>query len=480
MRILSFIIWYFVISFIGMFSKESPHGKDFKISCNTCHSSKNWSLDKEIYNFDHSTTKMPLIGQHKEVNCRLCHPTLVFSEAKSKTECVNCHTDIHSQSVGNYCDKCHTPNSWLVNNVTAIHQQSRFPLLGVHTITECQKCHKSESLHRFDVQGVECIDCHRDNYQSTTSPNHNSSNISTECAQCHNIYSYDWGGNGFNHSIFPLTQGHSGVECSKCHINNNYTNLSTDCYSCHKTNYDATTNPIHTGCFSTNCASCHTTSPGWRPVNYVHQFPLTNGHSNIACNSCHTNGSNCNLSTDCYSCHRPNYEAARNPVHTGGCFSTNCISCHTTNIGWRPVNYVHQFPLTLGHSNVACNQCHINGVNCNISTDCYSCHRPDYEAATNPVHNAGCYPTTCTTCHTTNPGWQPVSFQHNNYFPISSGRHSGFSCSQCHTNPSNCTFSCIDCHTHSQAESNGNHSGISGYSWVSSACYNCHPRGSAK
>ena len=336
MRILSLIICFFITYLIGAFTEESPHGKDFKISCDKCHSSKGWGLDKEIYSFDHSATKMPLNGQHQEINCKQCHPTLIFSEAKTKTECMHCHEDIHSQTLGSFCDKCHTPDSWIVNNVKEIHQQSRFPLVGVHTITECQQCHPSGSLHRYDVQGVECIDCHRANYLATTRPNHNSANMSTECAQCHNIYSYEWGGSGFNHSFFPLTQGHSNVECAKCHVNNNYSSLSADCYSCHKKDYDAATNP----------------------------------------------------------------------VHSGGCYSTNCITCHTTS-----------------------------------------------------------------------PGWNPVSFQHENYFPISSGKHSGFACNQCHTNPANCTYSCIDCHDHNKASMDNEHNGESGYSWVSSACYNCHPKG---
>ncbi len=336
MRIMSYLILPFMLYVISLFT-DSPHGKDFKISCSTCHSSKGWTLDKEIYAFDHSSTKLPLLGQHKEVNCKLCHPTLVFEDAKSKSECVNCHTDIHSQTVGQDCNKCHDNNSWLVNNITQIHQQNRFPLLGVHTMTECQKCHLSESLHRYDVLGVECIDCHRDNFMSATKPNHVASNFSTECSQCHYLYAYEWGGAGFNHSFFPLTLGHANIDCARCHINGNY----------------------------------------------------------------------------------------------------------------------------------------------NISPDCYSCHQADYNSTTNPVHVGSCYPTNCKLCHTTNPGWSPVSFQHDaQYFPISSGKHSGISCNQCHTNSADCSvFSCIDCHEHNQSEMNNEHNGESGYSYTSSACYRCHPRG---
>lgn len=339
MRILSFIIWSFIIFLIGTVSEESPHGKDFKISCNKCHSANSWELDKKIYSFDHSATKMPLTGQHKEVNCKSCHQNLIFSEAKKKNECKSCHSDIHNNTVGNNCDKCHTSETWLVTNITEIHQQSRFPLIGVHSKTDCQKCHKSESLHRYDVLGVECIDCHRENYQSTTNPNHSTSGMSTECSQCHNIYSLTWNGAGFNHSRFPLTLGHSNLQCTKCHANNNYSNTSSECYSCHQANYNSATNP----------------------------------------------------------------------VHSGGCYSKNC-----------------------------------------------------------------------TVCHTTNPGWRPVNFNHNNFFPITSGKHAGISCIECHTNPANCTFSCIDCHEHNKADMDNEHNNENGYIWSSPACYNCHPRGTAE
>lgn len=337
MRILSLIIGYAVLYLVGAYTPtDSPHGKDFKISCTTCHSSKGWALDKEIYSFDHASTKMPLTGQHKDINCRLCHASLVFSEAKAKTECVQCHEDVHSNTVGNFCDKCHTSQSWLVNNITEIHQQSRFPLVGVHTIAECTQCHKSESLLRYDVQGVECIDCHRENYLATSNPPHTDI-FSTDCSQCHNIYSYEWGGSGFNHNMFPLTLGHSNLQCSQCHTNNNFTSLSTDCYSCHKADYEATTHPAHnSGCYSTDCKICHTTNPGWQPVSFQHEayFPINSGnHGGLTCNQCHTNPANCTY--DCLGCHN-NQSSITNEHNDVGGFtysSTACFNCHPRGVG---------------------------------------------------------------------------------------------------------------------------------------------------
>ena len=100
-----------------------------------------------------------------------------------------------------------------------------------------------------------------------------------------------------------------------------------------------------------------------------------------------------------------------------------------------------------------------------------------------PPHASAQFPTDCQTCHTTT-AWIPSTFNHDGqYFPIYSGHHAGkwTLCADCHTNASNYqVFSCIDCHAHSnQAQVNSDHQGVSGYSYNSVACYNCHPTGSS-
>src|SRR5512137_595114 len=197
MRFFSLIVVAIMLIF-NRIQTDSPHGAKFKISCGLCHSSKSWELDRTIYSFDHNKTNLPLTGQHTMIDCRQCHKSLVFSEAKSN--CINCHKDIHQATVGYECARCHTPESWLVHNVSDIHQMSRFPLLGMHRVADCEQCHKSESLLRFDVQGVNCIDCHRQNYLGTTNPNHVQAGFSQDCTPCHPINAIQWGGAGFDHS----------------------------------------------------------------------------------------------------------------------------------------------------------------------------------------------------------------------------------------------------------------------------------------
>jgi hypothetical protein len=333
MRILSFLI---LLVFLWFAKRQtSPHGADFKISCGNCHSTKGWQIDKEIYSFDHGKTSLPLVGQHTEVNCRQCHPTLVFSEAK--TECNECHTDVHQATTGLDCGRCHTPVSWLVNNITEIHQMSRFPLLGAHRTADCSDCHKSETLVRFDVPGVNCIDCHRENYMSTTNPNHLTSGFSEDCSTCHPVNSFSWTGAGFNHNFFPLSQGHSGISCSTCHKTSNYADANPECYGCHQQDYASAKDPDHIALnFPLTCQSCHDLTPGWKPASFKQHdasFPIFSGTHNgtwNSCTECHPNASNYSSFT-CLSCHEHNKSDMDNAHREEGGYSYDsaaCLHCH--------------------------------------------------------------------------------------------------------------------------------------------------------
>jgi hypothetical protein len=310
---------------------ESPHGPDLKISCTTCHSSKGWKLDLEIYSFDHNKTKLALTGQHALLNCRQCHPTLVFSAAKPN--CNECHTDMHQGSVGLDCSRCHNSASWLVSNITEIHQRSRFPLLGAHRTADCYTCHKSENMIRFDVLGINCIDCHRENYMSTTNPNHTEAGFSQDCSFCHPVNAFQWTGAGFNHNFFPLVDGHSSLQCSACHTTGNYADAKPDCYSCHQQDYLSTTNPNHQSLgFSTQCNQCHNLNPGWKPAKYTQHdaqfFPIYSGTHNGTwdlCSQCHTDPNNYAV-FDCKTCHA---DAHRGENYT----NAQCYSCHPKGIG---------------------------------------------------------------------------------------------------------------------------------------------------
>ncbi len=337
MRVLLFTFPFLILVMTGRV-QDSPHGVDLELSCNVCHSPKGWELDQEIYSFDHKITNLPLEGQHISINCRLCHPTLVFTEAE--TECFSCHTDIHNQTVGMECARCHTSKSWIVENISDVHRQSRFPLLGPHFMANCLDCHPAASMLQFEPLGVGCIDCHIQDYQSVTNPNHVLGNFSTQCSDCHSMNAFSWGGSGYNHYFFPLTQGHAVFDCNLCHDVTDYSSISAVCFSCHQADYNATTNPNHLiADLSTDCMECHSTLPGWKSADFaIHDaqfFPIFSGkHKNewTSCIECHNNPANYSIYS-CIDCHEHN-KADMDDEHSGEngyeYTSPACLDCHPT------------------------------------------------------------------------------------------------------------------------------------------------------
>jgi len=288
---------------------QSPHGKGFKINCGVCHTPDNWDKIKTD-SFDHNKTSYPLVGQHMTVDCRMCHPSLEFS--KAKTECFSCHTDIHQQTVGLDCDRCHTSNSWLVTNIKPIHQQVGFPLVGAHASADCNRCHISGSLLRYDNMRTDCYSCHKAKYDGTTSPNHKTAGYGTDCERCHNMVGREWSsnGSGFEHGFFPLTGGHS-IECIACHVSGDYQQkLSTDCKSCHADVYARalTVIPAHATKLSAHeCNECHSLN-NWNTVRFNQHtgdgFTIYSGRHKgkwDRCTDCHNN--DVNYKSNCKKCH---------------------------------------------------------------------------------------------------------------------------------------------------------------------------------
>lgn len=382
MRILSLILALpaLMVFVLPVRLDDSPHGEDFNISCGKCHSAKGWIIDPEVYSFDHNTTALPLAGQHMAVNCKLCHPTLVFSEAPA--ECAQCHTDMHEQTVGNDCARCHTPHSWIVTNITQLHRRGRFPLRGAHYMAECGACHPSASSLRYEPLGVECIDCHMPDFQAARDPDHVAGNLSMECTDCHSMTAFSWRGGEFNHQAFPLTGGHNIQDCSRCHAAGDFSNAPTDCYACHQEDYQSAIDPNHSSAgFSTECTECHSTAPGWSPATFDHTiFPLTQGHATVLCDQCHDPGDYSNVSADCYACHQLDYNNTTNPNHLAASISIDCMECHTTMPGWKPASFeIHDaqfFPIYSGSHRGewnSCTQCHEDLSNY-ASFTCLSCH----------------------------------------------------------------------------------------------------------
>jgi len=379
------------------------------------------------------------------------------------------------------CSTCHSPEAWKPAKVSPAfdHAKKGFVLTGMHQQASCTACHT-----RLDFHGTahDCVACHTDAHRGE---------LGTDCARCHTARSFlDRAEMARAHETtrFPLTGAHIATDCESCHPSGpqgrmTFTNRQTDCQDCHLVTYRQTTEPDHTAVgFPTDCEQCHT-PVAWAGARFDHArngFPLTGAHATLACSQCHGSTLTGVLSTACASCHQTDYTATTNPSHVSVQFPTTCSNCHTTTT-WSGATFDHNttgFQLTGAHLTLACSQCHIGTT---PGATCVSCHQTDFNSTTDPSHVGAQFPTDCSTCHTT-ATWSGATFNHDGpYFPIYSGSHAGkwSTCGTCHTNQNDYrVFDCLSCHEHSQTNTDSRHSGISGYSYTSTACYRCHPRGS--
>ena len=476
MRSLSLIVLILVISFAAK-AQESPHGERFALSCTYCHTTQGWEF-VSTGKFNHDSTRFLLEGQHKFTNCRLCHTSLVFSETKSN--CNDCHTDMHNNTVGMDCSRCHNPQSWIISNITEIHQTSRFPLLGAHNSADCSACHNSASRLEFEPLGIECFDCHQQDYLATTDPNHSQTGLSTDCIECHKIDAHEWSASGINHDFFPLTKGHEIPECSACHTSGVTQSPPTDCFACHLNDYQQATNPNHANNgFSQQCNDCHTTNPDWKPAEFgIHDdlyFPIFSGKHRgewNSCTDCHSNPENYTLfsCTDCHEHNKNDMDDEHRGINGYSYNSMACFACHPSGDEETAFNHDNTgFQLKGAHLQNDCLDCHKTGFS-GTSSFCYSCHAVNYSETQNPLHVSAGIAKDCETCHNET-DWIPSLFIHaeKSGFELSGG-HAGKQCSECHQGTtSNASPDCYSCHAANYASAE-NHAALN----YPTACLQCH------
>jgi len=262
---------------------------------------------------------------------------------------------------------------------------------------------------------------------------------------------------------------------------------SVGCYGCHGDRYLASTAPDHVASgFPRTCEGCHSTR-AWSPAAFGDHssWPLTGAHVSTACESCHAGGVYAGTPRECVDCHRPDYDLTSDPPHLASGFPTSCESCHDTT-AWAPASFSHDlvWPLVGKHAETSCESCHQGGIYTGTPRECVGCHRPDYDASTNPSHPSLAMPTTCQSCHTP-ASWESRTYPgHDAFFRISGGDHR-FSCESCHLTESWASFTCTGCHTgeHDLAEMNREHADEDGYQatlnqyGVDAGCLHCHPGG---
>lgn len=233
------------------------HSKD---SCDKCHVESGWFTLKKPSNklFDHSATGFALEGGHKQVKCAACHRKGLAYLSRG---CYSCHKDPHAGANSYSCEQCHSDQTWNVPRNFFSHENTRFPLTGVHASQACEDCHRPARGEALAITSTECGVCHiRDRARAT--PNHIAAGF-TQCSWCHTTTSFKKG--SFTHRTYVLAGAHV-TDCANCHTGTVFAGLAsggTNCRSCHQAEFDSTlsmpTVPNHTvgSAFDTNCDRCH-------------------------------------------------------------------------------------------------------------------------------------------------------------------------------------------------------------------------------
>lgn len=268
------------------------HSLSFGTECRTCHD----GVDRYGKNFSHDSFAFQLIGDHKEAACTSCHldARTITDLQSAPQDCYSCHfqDDEHVGTYGKDCGACHSAGGWKPANFD--HNLSAFKLEGKHANVKCESCHVNNV---FKGTPSDCYSCHQKDDE------HNGQ-FGTKCESCHTTSKWDDANFDHNQTKFPLSGGHSRLDCSQCHAGGTFQGLSTDCVSCHGEPAE------HAGQFGTDCAACHTTS-AWSPasLNFDHPEPRVReggsgiNHGGATCRECHPTSFK---EATCVACHEGN------------------------------------------------------------------------------------------------------------------------------------------------------------------------------
>lgn len=159
---------------IACHEKDDKHKGQEGNKCESCHNELDWKKTT----FKHNTmSKFPLLGNHALVECKKCHATVTFKDAKS--DCWSCHAKddekVHKRRLGTECQECHNVRSW--KSWDFDHDKTDFKLTGPHKIADCYKCHQRPMEGKVKASKT-CGSCHdRDDV-------HNG-DFGPQCDRCH-------------------------------------------------------------------------------------------------------------------------------------------------------------------------------------------------------------------------------------------------------------------------------------------------------
>jgi hypothetical protein len=152
--------------------KDDKHKGQEGKKCESCHNERDWKQAK----IDHDLTRFPLLGKHAKVECKKCHLTPAFRDAK--TACVACHEkdDEHKYKLGPRCETCHNAVSWKSWKFDH-NKQTTYVLDGGHVGIQCEACHDKPMKIKVSLSR-NCVSCHE------AEDVHNGG-FGRQCERCH-------------------------------------------------------------------------------------------------------------------------------------------------------------------------------------------------------------------------------------------------------------------------------------------------------
>ncbi len=297
-------------SCIACHAVKDVHQNRFGKRCADCHKTSEWNKTS----FDHKRdTSYSLKGKHRLQICKACHvdrKAKRIDKKKKPRNCYSCHRldDVHQQSNGKKCQKCHNVQSWRESNFDH-DDKTRFPLRGAHQKVSCRACHLDDATDK-DIDTA-CYACH----QPEDIHNKQQGKV---CNDCHNETSWITKVR-FDHDLsdFPLIGQHAATGCENCHLSSEFKSVESDCNSCHESH------DVHKAALGDDCSECHNAN-GWMIWQFDHSntdFDIRGAHEDLHCHQCHKPLRANHSTSQCIDCHRGD------DIHNGG-FGDNCVDCH--------------------------------------------------------------------------------------------------------------------------------------------------------
>jgi class III cytochrome C family protein len=136
--------------------RDDKHKAQLGNDCRACHSERSWHESS----FNHIRSRFPLLGSHARVECKKCHASPAFKDAKM--ECAACHTkdDVHKGRFVPKCEDCHNAQDWKRPEYDH-DRRTHFKLEGAHLKAACHACHKQPVKDKL-ILSSECLSCHKD------------------------------------------------------------------------------------------------------------------------------------------------------------------------------------------------------------------------------------------------------------------------------------------------------------------------------